>query len=268
MLRRALVLFAALGVSTTAWAAQQPESQYLLPVESGALDSHVHLQLMYSHASTEGILGHSADWDVAVLGIEGQYAFADRLEVGLNVPFVSYRAASWGTLSDSDVQLGNIILGLKGKLFGSSSGPIAVSLFLNTLLPTASGIDNREFAILHGGAAASVSVLMLTFGGDVGVYHLINGKGTDGSIFLVDLFGAVKILPFLGAQLAMQMGTPFYPDEANGDPGVAFCPAVQLFPLPFLHFGIGARIAANDNGRLLYNAGGRASLVFSGGLNF
>lgn len=261
-------------------AIQLPPSLALMQAESGRLDSHVDLQFLWSHVSySMSFMGTSVsvDADGIMLGLEGQYAIADRFEVGLTIPFL---LKSWGSVvggtssssGSSDSRFGNLMVDLKLKLAGSSRGGYAVSLFANWILPTMSGIDSREYAALHGGVAASGAISLLTLGGALGTFWVINGDGKDLAFLLFDLHTGARFHRVIGAYLMLQLGVPVYPDMNDRTPAVALVPGVQLFPLPppidGLHLDLGVRIATNDQAKALYSALSRAQLHFAMGYAF
>jgi hypothetical protein len=250
----------------------------LLPVESGALDSHVELQLAFTRTcdfasnvatNTNGAgmpASASECLNVVLLALDGQYAIRDRLEIGLNLMFLEHAVASYGTSSASDTELGNLTLDLKAKILGRSRGPFALSVFANTTFPTGTGIRNREWAILHAGVAVSGALSIVTLGLDAGSYWYINGKGKDVDYFLLNLFTGVRIHSVFSAFLAMQMGVAVYP--GTSDIGFALSPGLRVTPYRGLYLDLAARIAATDVARLMYTAVGRADLIFNGGYRF
>jgi hypothetical protein len=247
----------------------QPPSQYLLPIESGALDSHVDLQFLYSYWSLSFGGRDLGGVNIFLLGLEAQVAFLDRLEVGLNIPFLVHAyatvASSSASASQSDTEFGNIALDLKVKIVGESTGSWAVSAFANTILPTGTGLSSRDFAATQLGAAGSGTVSIATFGADMGAYWFINGNGSDSVLYLIDLFGGVRIHPMFAAYLGFQIGVPVKP--SGGDAAFAIAPGLQFFPIPALHIDLGTRIAVNDAGRA-YTPLGRANLTFAAGYRF
>lgn len=113
----------------------QPHSQYYIPVESGALDSHLDLQFEYAPTDLS-FLGSSAWIHILMLGLEGQVAIVDRLELGLNIPFLNHCSITGSEgIDQGKTELGNLALNLKGKLAGDSRGTFAISAFANTTLP-------------------------------------------------------------------------------------------------------------------------------------
>jgi hypothetical protein len=252
------VLTAPAGASNAAGATPMgyPVSQLFMPVESGGLRTHVDLQFSYTNFD---LLRNN--FNVTILSIQGQYALLDRFEVGLNIPILVGNWSNSVGVSGS-TEFGNIELGLKGKLFGSSTGPLAVSIFADTTLPTGSGLPTREFAALRAGIAGSGVVGPATLGAATGAFWFINGNGTDLALYIFDLWVAVRPAPFIATYFAFQLGAPVHPETQS--PGVAVTPALQFFPIPRFHIDIGARIAVNDNGRF-YNVIGRAALVFGAG---
>jgi hypothetical protein len=243
----------------------QPPSQYFMPIEAGALDNHVDLQLVYTYFSLS-VLGHSVDTHVAMLGAEGQIALFDRIQIGLNIPFLNHATAAVGSGVATDTEFGNMLLKLKVKIIGSSSGPFCLSAFLNTLFPTGSALKSHDFAGLHGGVGASFGISRFTLNADIAVYDLFGSKGNGLTGLLVDLHAAAKIL-FLAPYLALQLATPLDGIDTH-TPGVALSAGLQFFPITWIHLDLGTRVALNDNAKLFYSALGRATLVFGAGFRF
>jgi hypothetical protein len=258
----------------------------LLPVEAGALDSHVELQLTFTRTCDFALntvnktypfyTPRSPAYCINVLwtALDGQYAIRDRLEIGLNLMFLKHTARTMigGSSSDSDTELGNLTLNLKARILGRSRGPFALSVFANTTFPTAtfpSGtLHPRDWAILHAGVGVSGALGIVTLGADLGSYWYIrDGKNTD--LFLIDLFAGVHIHRVLSAFLALQMDLPAYlPDYSPMDGvGLVLSPGVRITPYRGLYLDLAARISATDTARLLYTAG-RAALIFAGGYRF
>ena len=242
-----------------------PPPLTLIPLESGGLDSHLELQLAYTHISDLFVKGVNADH--VIMALDGQWAFFDRIEIGLNIPFLRHYAASYGSKSGSETEFGNISLNLKGKIYGDSSGPFALSAFINTTFPSGSGTgSSHDFAILHTGAAVSGALSIVTLGADLGTLWFINGDGKDADYFLFDIFTGVQIHTLIAAYLAFQIGVPVYPDVS--DVGFSLCPGLRFTPYMGLYFDLAARIAATDNARAVYTLLGRADLIFGAGYRF
>jgi hypothetical protein len=245
-----------------------PPSMYLLPIHVGALDSHVDLQLFYTHFTTFG-----ATVDPVVFGAEGKIALFDRLELGLNVPFVTHVGASFGGALYSDTQFGDMIVPIKLKLLGSSTGMYCFSLFLDTTLPTHSGKignkDYRSYANLNGGLAVSLAFLkIIHLGASLGVWGRVSDTSDANlSIFNIDLFLGVKALRWLAPLLGFQIGVPMTPSGISHDPAATILIGVQFFPIQWIHLDLATRVAFNNEGKA-YNSLGQASLIFSGGFRF
>jgi hypothetical protein len=211
-----------------------------------------------------------------MLGIEGQYAFADVFEVGLTVPFlVQSMASAVGGSSSSSSSFGNLVVDLKAKVAGRSNGPYAVSLFMNWMLPTMSGLPekaSRDFAILHGGVAASGALGLLTLGGALGTIWGIQGSGNDLVFLFFDLHAAARFHRVIAGFLMTQIAIPVYPEMDDRTPAVAISPGVQIYPLPApidgFHLDLGVRIATNDQAKALYSVMSRAQLTFAMGYAF
>jgi hypothetical protein len=243
-----------------------PPSMYFLPIHVGGLETHVDLQLFYSHYSGVGSQNPTA------LGVEGKLALFDRLELGVNVPFLSYQASTYGFSLDG-TQIGNIIVPIKVRLVGSSTGWYALSVYLDTMLPTASGLSPRSVASLNGGFALSLSVLKIVhLAASAGLYQFINSSdgGTSWTMATVDLFGAVRlpVISWLVPMLGLQMGFPMHGSPDGYTPGGNLLIGLRFVPfIQYIHLDVATRIAFNDVAKG-YNSFGQASLIFSGGVRF
>ena len=257
----------------------QPLSQYLFPLIGGALDSHIDFQLGTSwYSPTSGLTTTFVPFSLAA-----KLAIQDRVELGLNLPFLGFFASGSGgglSTSTNDTYVGNMVVDIKVKLAGSSEGPYAVSIYFNTYLPTFTGqisllpfprsgvtLSNptRDFALLHMGAATSVGVGPVTIMGGFGFLDLVDGTYRDTTLFLLDLAAAVRAHRMVAPYLGFHLMEGVYP--SGGDPGVALSFGLRVLPLSALHIDAGARIGLNDNGRI-YNTGGRAQILFAVGYRF
>jgi hypothetical protein len=243
----------------------QPPSMYNLPIHTGGLDTHVDLQLFYSH------YGDAGGGNPTSLGVEGKFALFDRLELGANVPFLSYQASYYGFSLDG-TQIGNIIIPIKVRLAGSSTGWYALSVYLDTTLPTASGVADRNYATLNGGIALSLSVLKIVhLSAAAGLYEAIVNRtgGTSWTMATLDLFAAVRlpVLSWLVPMIGLQMGFPAH-GPAEYTPGGNLLIGLRFVPFTqYIHLDIATRIAFNDAAKG-YTSLGQASLIFSGGVRF
>jgi len=229
-------------------------SQYHMPIESGTLETHVDLQYQYSKIN---------DVNVSLLSIEGQFALAKRFEIALNVPFVVH---GWDT-SGGDTAFGDLMLGLKVKLFGLAD-KFGVSLFTNAWLPTHSGDFTRNYARLQAGAVASLHVLGFHFGAGLQTYWTIVGEvgGVDpDDVGLLGFYGYARfpILGIIALQAALEYFNSVKPNaELNA---FLITPAVGVSGAGF-HAGIGARIAVTDEAMGITL--GRVGVLANAGLRF
>lgn len=258
----AALLFCLVAASTNASA---QFNQYVMPVERGILDSHIELQYQYSRFE----LADSA-LNVSILSVEAQYAWNDLLEVGVNLPFLQHAFTSGGTYSSSgdtsDTEFGNLMLNLKGRLFGLGD-TFALSLYANTMLPTASGVDDRSYAMLQTGAAATADVLGALVGGSVqGIWNIIGNDVDDTAYIGVDAYGGYSFLGILTLKLAFQYTKSVKMPGDGSLSALAVTPGVELDILDVVYAGLASRIAINDDAKLFYL--GRASLLFHGGISF
>lgn len=238
-----------------------PITSLFLPTESAFLRTKVDLGFFFTSASFGPL-----SLNVIGLGVDAQYVFMDRFEVGLTLPFLQSGLASLGGRSSGDTEFGNLTLKLKGLLMGQNRSKFALSIFANTTLPTGSNLPSRDSAVLQAGVAASANLMPnLTVGGSIGLLWNINGGGSAGQPLglLIDLFGGYRIMPNFGVQLAAQIGTILNPNSQS--PGLALTPAVQYFPTPNWHIDLGVRIATSDNAKAVYTALGTAALMFAAG---
>ena len=147
---------------------EQPMWQQGLPVESGALSSHVGIGFYGSEIADEPIYS---------LGLEAQVAIADIFEIGLNVPLLE-RGLIMGVVGPlsskfDDIRFGNVQANSKLKLFGDSRGSYAFSVYANGTLPTTSlDVGDRDFFALQTGAAFSWRAGIATFGINAGTWLL------------------------------------------------------------------------------------------------
>lgn len=269
MLRRICAAFAVAALVTLAAVPSRAQHDtYLNPVEQAFLDSHVDLQFYFSRYEMT-VLRQDMGINIIILSLEGQYALADRLEVGLNLPVVQHAEASVGRFSDEDTFFGDIVVNLKGKLFGTDD--FALSLFGNTALPTHSYDEDpddpvgRNYARLHMGASATATVQKAILGGNLVSLWGINGNGQEDTALLgFECYGGFEVDTQLVLRMAIQFLNSVHP---NSDLNVlAFTPGVEVRVVPNVHIGLASRIAANDDAKL-FN-GGRASFMFNGGYSF
>lgn len=236
-------------------------SLYSFPVEQAYLDSHADLQLAYSHYDDDRG-GRAFSLDIVTLSVEGQYAILDRLEVGLNIPFLVHGSATAGLRSSDETEFGDIILGLKGKLFGARL--LAIALYVNTRLPTHSGDLGRDYAMMIMGGGVTVKVIGITLGANLEGDWIINGDGDDLALLGMDFYGGVKLFGRLSLNLAFQFRNAIHPDTDFSP--FAILPGVEFNPWRGLRIGLGTRVAVNDDALFFY--AGRASLLFWAGYSF
>jgi hypothetical protein len=223
----------------------QPLPQIMMPVEVAGLSTHLNLNLMYTNFELFG-----PRVNVVQLGIEGQVAILDRLELGVMIPVLVH---GWinGSGGDAETEFGNLILNLKLKLVGASRGPFALSMYFNTTLPTTSAdLGTREYAGIQGGVAAAGKLGVVTFGANTGPWSFI-AEGEGLVIYQIDFFVGAMPLNWLGLQLALQLGIPVH--NAGDQTAFAMTPAAQFWPAGGFHIDIGTRIAISDFGRFYTN---------------
>jgi len=261
-----VVLLASLAPAT----ARAQFSAYFLPVERGYVDSHADLQLHYSRLSEEFCILGTCDElvvNAAILSVEAQYALFDRLEVGVNVPFVVHAWASLGSgagESEDNTEFGDILLNLKGKIVGFEW--LSVAAFVNTSLPTHSGEGDRDSSIMQLGGAVTSRFLGILLGANLQGVWGINGDGDDAAFMGMDFYGGYKLFGMLSLTLAFQYLHQIHPDTQGTLTPFAITPGVELNPLLGLRVGVASRIAANDDARYLFI--GRASVLFHAGYSF
>jgi len=234
-------------------------NQYWLPVEQGKLDSHVDLQLQYSRLSVAG-----EDLNVVILGVEAQYAIKDRFEVGLNVPALVKSYAAGVAFGESDAAFGNIMLNLKARLF-SIGEVLSLAAYTNVMLPTHSEVDSRKYTMIVPGVAATGKLLGVLVGGGLGlVWFAVGNDAPDTALITVDVYGGYSLFGILTFKLALQYANSFKPDSDTWALGIT--PGLEVDLLDIVRVGAAVRIATNDEALALY--GGRAALLFHGGISF
>jgi hypothetical protein len=243
--------------------AQAQFDQYLYPVEQAFLDKHVELQFHYTKLDL-AISNTAVSMNSAFLSVEGQWAFADRFEVGLNVPFLHYGSTSSGSIpSEAKSEFGDVRLDLKGRIFGLGE-TLALSVFVDTYLPTHSADYSRDYAIIQPGVAVSAKLLGLLVGGGVQSLLYVYGKGDDSVYVGFNGYAGYSLLGLVSFNLAIDYMNSVKPSsEANA---FSVIPGVEVGLFKIVRIGVSSRIAINDDAKLLYL--GRASLLFHGGISF
>ncbi len=233
-----------------------------LPLEAAALGTRVGASFNYTSLKVLGV-----DISQSQLQLHGQVAFWDRLEIGLMIPILSVLAPDRG---DDQLDIGNLRLGAKLKLWGRSGTPFTISYFLKATFPTYSDGDvvKREKIgyRLHHGLLASGEYRGAVYGVGVAPFHWITESARR---HLMDIGGYVgyKLHRMIAAQVTIQSIVPLDP---SGDPGVVLSPTLRFSPLESLYFDIGGRFALNDEGRIntgspILPVGGRAQLALGVG---
>jgi hypothetical protein len=278
--------------------AMAQRSMYLVPVEEGFLSTHAELQLHYSRVGFDSYSSRPvnppevpapANWDVLLFGADAQYAIADRFELGINIPFVTYANRTIEGLTSADMtQIGDILLHFKLRLLGDER--YAVSLFSNNRLPTHSSDADRGYTVFRGGASGSGRIGDAIFGGSLFTMWYAGSDVRDLGLMGFDLFGGYTLFKMLTLELALQLmgsvhrqssyrqtngvtslvlvpGLGFVYSDIEG-PLIPVCliPGVSVQPLKWLRLGLAARIALNADGRALYS--GQVSLLFNVGFIF
>jgi hypothetical protein len=229
-----------------------------LPPESGALDTRVDFQLGSNvgfHLVNEDS-GHYGTQHIVLLALRGQYAIADRLQLGITLPFLANDGALIGPggVGSFDTGFGDLALHLKVKLAGQSRGAWSVSGFVNSYLPTGSGEPSREWAVIQIGAAGSVAVSVATLGISLSSLWFAVGNGEpDGVLLVADFRSAFRLGRFFAALGGFELT---FPVAVSGDspfsrrldePAILFfSPALQFFPTSHLHVDLGFRVALTE----------------------
>lgn len=269
MKKQTTILLTALAIFTLGAprVGQAQVNSYFMPVEDAVLESHIDLQIHYSNLSVSlGQLGEM-DLDLLNFSLEAQYVFWDRLEVGLNVPFVSHGAAGLGGRSFSATEFGDIMLNLKARIFGGSL--LGMAFYLNTQLPTHSGGGYRSYANMQMGPGVTASLLGLKVGGNIDFWWLPRGSegahtGEDFLLVGPNVYAGYTFLTLLTFKLAVQYLNSLQP--SSDLTAIAITPGMEVSLLKIIRAGLSVRIAATDDAKLLF--GGRASVLFSGGIAF
>ncbi len=266
-MRRVTIMWLALAVLALPIPALAQHNAYLLPVEKAHLETGLEVQLFYSHRDTPGYWNYTRQESVSgsslhllLVSLAGSLAIADRLEVGFNIPFIHMASRDVGTTAttstEDEVHFGDISVNLKLRLV--SHGALAVSLFVNTRLPSHSWEGTRDYAVVHFGGVVSANPGRLRAGG--GMSFLLYALEGDDTILLgMDGYIGYKVLDFLVLQTAVQCHAS--PDIAL----VAFIPGVEL-EFGRFRLGLATRIGVTRETYNYYN--GWASLLFHGGMVF
>ena len=247
-------------------AARAQHAQYFLPVERAELSSHVELQLEYAQPGADPTVHHT------VVSVEGQVAWANRLEVSLDVPFLFYSFTSSDeetVLPLEPAQVGDMILGLKGRLY--SSDRLTTAAFIDTRLPLHSGLGDRNKATFQSGGAVTLTLGRLHLGGTLELLWFLRTANedleTEGRDFFylgVSLYADYTLFGIITGRLAVQYYNSVHPD---GDVQVVgITPALAVHPLRQLELALATRVAPTDHSWNLL--GGRASLLFSTSYRF
>lgn len=250
-----------LGSLVACWAgvASAQQSQYVLPVERGILESHLDLQYHYSSLSVG-----TTDFNMSILSLEGQYVFADRFEVGINVPFLAVDNATFGGTGSTGAEIGDILLSGKMKLF-SISKFLGAAAFYNIWLPTHTSDTPRDNLHMQFGGAVEASVLGFQAGGGVQIVDNIVSDAAD--IWMLGLNAYARApLPFLPL-LALMASVEYFNSLApEGDlNALLITPGLEASLFAF-HVGLGVRIAATDDGKAVI--GGRLAILANAGVRF
>ncbi|MBW2731459.1 MAG: transporter [Deltaproteobacteria bacterium] len=246
---RKLVIFSTLfGLALASLPAEAQFSRYALPVEKGVLENKLEVQYQYSK------LG---DVNTSIMSVEGQYVLSDRLELGLNVPFLTH---DYGT--QDGFEFGDVILSAKLKVLGVGD-MLGLALFLNGALPTHSSDLPRDNSKLQGGAAVNAALLGFTVGGDVQLIWGLDGS-TDDQIYLgVNAFARMPIIPLIAIQLAAEYYQSFKPSSDIN--ALVLTPGLE-FSFLGVNAGIAARIATTDDAKILFAS--RLGVLAHGGFRF
>jgi hypothetical protein len=275
MKRTSLALLLALSLLPTTAAAQvqvrdaapPPRNVWLtpagafLPVEAASLATRVGVAFNYTSNDLLGGVAHSQ------LQLHGQLALYDRFELGLMIPLISVLAPERG---DDQVDLGNLRLDAKVKLWGRSGSPLTLSYFIKIGLPTYSNGDVDRDALgyrVHHGLLVGGEYKGAVYGFSLAPLHWLDISGRD--LHLMDIGGYVgyKLHRMIGLQLTFQTVVPLDP---SGDAAVVLSPAVRFSPTESMYIDLGGRFALNEEGRIntgsaILPIGGRAQLALGVG---
>jgi len=242
--------------------AQAQHSQYHYPVEPAALESHVDVQLEYAQPGSDPAVHRT------VLSVEGQYAIASRLEVGLNVPFLFYTFSSSDapTSVPLEAQVGDFIVGLKARVRHGER--LAAAVFLNTRLPVHSGLGDRNNATFQAGAAATLTLGRGLVGGTLEflwflrtVNEDLGTTGRDVAYIGFSVHAAYRLLGPISARMALQFYNSLHPD--GGLHLIGLTPGIEIELRRRLTLTLASRIAPTVDSRDLF--GGSATVLLSAG---
>ncbi len=218
------------------------------PIVSGALHSQVRGRIRVTPRSTGSILRTSVD---------ASWAIADVVQLGADLRVLQYSSSEQ---SGGAASFGNMWLRLKFKLFGASDGPVAVALFADAGLPTASGLTSRSFVTYRGGFAASGRISIVELGGHVDVEGVLRFDEFSSSLFVMTTgYVAVRLFDVIVPQLAYQAAVTALTGGESGAASNALVPAIQWTPTDTMHVDLAARFDAGGN--QLYAGGGSVQLL-------
>lgn len=247
MVRKLAMLTTLFAVALASRPAEAQFSRYALPVEKGVLENKLELQYQYSKLQ---------EISTSIISVEGQFVLGGRIELGVNVPFLTH------DYGDQGFEFGDVLLSAKLKLLGLSNN-LGLALFLNGALPTHSSDRPRDNSWLQGGLALNASLLGFTVGGDAQLLWGIYGEGEDALFLGVNAFARMPIIPLIAVQLAIEYYQSFKPDgEVTA---LVFTPGLE-FSFLGLNAGIAARIATTDDAKMFFAS--RFGVLMHGGFRF
>ncbi len=253
-MRTPLTAFLIVSVLCLGSPAAAQHNAYFLPVERGFLSTAVDLQLSYTRLDLGP--GSNLTADVVYLSLEAQAALARRLELGINVPFVTHAVMAYGGSNGGEAtHFGDVTANVKLRLAGTQR--FAVSLYTNARLPTHSWEGSREYGVLHMGAVGSLSIVGIQAGlGLTSVVVAMDAEEVPAWLGM-EAYVGYKVLGLLVPKLALQFLNSVNPDTSAD--AVALTPGLDL-QWRGLRVGAACRVGLGDGGKYFF--GGRASLLF------
>jgi hypothetical protein len=243
--------------------AVQPPTMFNAAVEPGGLSSRFEFQSM--HAPLPMGTDEIVRSDAVIFTAEGRIALRDRVELGLNLPLLHlYLERSRNDGLNVGLDVGNLMLLLKLKVLGETTGPFVASLFMDAMLPTQIFADHHEYGAVHWGLAATGTRGRFTYGGDLGLELSIDRKTTSFLLNRFDLFGALRLHRLIALSLTFQLGTLLYPVAVA--PAVAISPGVHLLTASGFTLCLSLRGAVTEDARV-FNTGARVAWMFNIGYN-
>jgi hypothetical protein len=196
------------------------------------------------------------------LNLSGHWALLRWLQVGLAFSALEHGLMNTGQGPQEMTDIGELRLLVAAGLLEARGNMPALAAHAEVVLPTHTEDSVPREVGLHAGVTATLHSGRFTASGTGGVRWATSDVANPLAGF-VDLYCGARILPWITAQMALQITG--YLEPKMDQPAVALVPGIQVEPLLGLMFGAGIRIAATDVGRLLYTKVARTDVLLNVG---